>query len=125
MKYLYAIATMMICCTMLSCSKKSNPAPMAHTIKVTATGTADYTVVLSVIKSDATTGTPLETKPVSGGSYDYSTSLNPGDLVHLEIQTSLANTISYSITDNGAPGTSENGRELGSFSKLTADYTVN
>lgn len=124
MKYLYLIACVIISCSVFSCSKKNNPAPMAHTIKVTASGTAQFIAIVKVTKVDATTSTTLDTRSVASGSYDFTTSLNSGDMVHLEIQTSSENTVSYTITDNAAIGLQQSGRELGSFSKLMADYTV-
>jgi hypothetical protein len=126
MKYLYICLALFICISIASCSKKGDAMPTPHTIKFTATGTASMTAVVSVIKATATISTTLDTKTVATGApYDYSTSLNSGDVVHLEIQTMMENTVSYTITDNGTAVAQQTGIELGSFSKTTANYTIN
>lgn len=126
MKYLYICVALFVCVYIASCSKKGDTMPTPHTIKFTATGTASFTAVASVIKATSTTSTTLDTKKVdTGATYDYSTLLNSGDIVHFEIETMGENTVSYTITDNGTVVAQENNKELGSFSKTTADYTVN
>jgi hypothetical protein len=126
MKYLYICFTLLVCISIASCSKKGDAMPTSHTIKFTATGTASFTAVASVIKATATTSTTLDTKTVATGTpYDYSTSLNSGDIVHFEIQTMGENSVSYTITDNGTAVTQQTNKELVSFSKTTADYTIN
>jgi hypothetical protein len=126
MKYLYICLALLVCISMSSCSKKGDAMPTPHTIKFTATGTASFTAVVSVIKSTSTTSTTLDTKAVATGTaYDYSTSLNSGDIVHFEIQTMGENSVSYTITDNGMAVAQQTNQELGSFSKTTADYTIN
>jgi hypothetical protein len=128
MKYAFILLSLVCCLFITSCSKKSggSAAPVPHNIKVTVTGTAPFTVTLSAIKADETISTALDTKTVSSGSYEFNTGLVVGGVVHLEIQNSSGeNTVSYSITNNGSAGVSDSGKELGSFSKITTDYTVN
>jgi hypothetical protein len=126
MKCLYISLALFVCLFIASCSKKGDAMPTPHTIKFTATGTASFTAVVSVIKATATTSTTLDTKTVdTGTTYDYSTLLNNGDIVHFEIQAMGENSISYTITNNGTVVAQENNKELGSFSKTTADYTIN
>jgi hypothetical protein len=126
MKYLYICLTFFVCLFIASCSKKGNVMPTPHTIKFTATGTASFTAIASVIKATATTSTTLDTKTVATGTtYDYSTLLNSGDIVHFEIQTMGENLVSYTIADNGTVVAQQTNEELGSFSKTTADYTIN
>jgi hypothetical protein len=126
MKYLSICLTLFICLSIASCSKKGDAAPTAHTVKFTATGTASFTAVVSVIKITASTPTTLDTKTVATGTtYDYSTVLNSGDAIHFEIQTMGENTVSYTITDNGTVAAQQTNKELGSFTKTTADYTIN
>jgi hypothetical protein len=126
MKCLYISLALFVCLSIASCSKKGDAMPTPHTIKFTATGTASFTAVVSVIKATATTSTTLDTKTVdTGTTYDYSTLLNNGDIVHFEIQAMGENSISYTITNNGTVVAQENNKELGSFSKTTADYTIN
>ena len=126
MKYLSICLALFICVSIASCSKKGDAGPAPHTIKFTATGTASFTAVVSVIKTTATTSTTLDTKTVAiGTSYDYSTVLNSGDAVHFEIQTMGENSVSYTITDNGTVAAQQTNKELGSFTKTTADFSVN
>ena len=126
MKYLSICLTLFICLSIASCSKKGDATPTPHTIKFTATGAASFTAVVSVIKTTASTSTTLDTKTVATGTtYDYSTILNSGDAVHFEIQTMGENTVSYTITDNGTVAAQQTNKELGSFTKITADYSIN
>lgn len=124
MKYLYVLAIIATCFLTASCSKKGNPAPIPHTIKITASGTSPFTVTVSSILSTAVTATVLDTKTVSTGSYEFTTMLSTDDVVHLEIQTMSENIVSYNITDNGAAGAQQTDKEMSSFTKVTADYTV-
>lgn len=123
MKYILIVAALITCFSVSSCSKKGNAAPTPHTITITANGSAEFAIALSVIRNDVTTSAPLENKTVTG-SYSYTTQLNTGDLVQLSIQTSAANVVSYTITDNGATGLQVTDKELGSFSRVTGEYTV-
>jgi uncharacterized membrane protein YcgQ (UPF0703/DUF1980 family) len=125
MKYLYKMLLAIACLAVISCGKKNNNDTIVpHTIKVSASGTAQFTTVVSAIRSSEVTAATLDTKTVTTGSYEYSTSLNAGDLIRVEIQTSGENTINYAITDNGTTITQEVGKELGSFTKVNAEYTV-
>jgi hypothetical protein len=126
MKYAFILLSLIGCFLFTSCSKKGASGPVPHNIKINVTGTASFTVTLSAIKADEMVSTAIDTKTVTSGTYEFNTGLVAGGVVHLEIQNSGAgNTVSYTITNNGAAGTSDTGRELGSFSKITADYTVN
>jgi hypothetical protein len=128
MKYAILLLSLVGCIFITSCSKKSggSAAPVPHNVKVTVTGTSTFTVTLSAVKADETVSTTLDTKTITSGSYEYTTGLVVGGVVHLEIQNSSGeNTVSYAITNNGAAGVSDSGKELGSFSKITADYAVN
>jgi hypothetical protein len=126
MKHALILVALIGCLFITSCSKKGGGAPVPHNIKITVTATATFTVALSATKADETVNSALDTKTVTGGTYEFNTGLVAGSVVHLEIQNSSGeNTVGYAITNNGAPGTSDSGRELGSFSKITTDYTVN
>lgn len=126
MKHLYICLAAIICFSAMSCSKSGTPAPAPHTIKITATGTASFTAVVSAIKTTSAASQTLEAKTVTTGTnYSYTTTLNTGDALHFEIQTMSENTVNYSITDNGTIAAQQSGKELISFSKTTADYTVN
>ncbi|MEO7215000.1 hypothetical protein [Mucilaginibacter sp.] len=126
MKYAFILLSLVGCFFISSCSKSGSAAPVPHNIKVTVTATAAFTVKLSATKADETVNSAIDTKTVSSGTYEFTTGLVVGGVLHLEIQNSGAeNTVSYTITNNGAAGTSDSGKELGSFSKITTDYAVN
>ncbi|WP_143822062.1 hypothetical protein [Mucilaginibacter pedocola] len=113
------------CIVLFGCGKKGDATPTPHTIKVTVAGTASYSVSLSAIKAEETVSTALDTKTIASGTYEFTTTLTAGSVVHLEVQNSNGeNTVAYAITDNDATGTTDSGRELGSFSKIVAEYTV-
>ncbi|RWY52315.1 hypothetical protein [Mucilaginibacter gilvus] len=126
MKYAFILLSLIGGFFLTSCGKKGTAGPVPHNIKVNVTGTAAFTVTLSAIKADETITSAIDTKMVSSGTYEFTTGLVAGGVLHLEIQNSGAeNTVSYTITNNGAAGKSDSGKELGSFSKITTDYTVN
>lgn len=123
MKNLYVILCLVFAVYVSSCSKKGDAAPTPHTITVTVNGSAGFTATLNVLKTTQTMATTLDKKTVDG-AYTFTTTLNSGDEVHLEIQTSSENLMSYKITDNAATGIEATNREVGSFTKFSVDYTV-
>ena len=126
MKYAFILLSLVGCFLFTSCSKKGATGPVPRNIKVNVTATAAFTVKLSAIKADETVNSAIDTKTVSSGSYEFTTGLVAGGVLYLEIQNSGAeNTVSYTITNNGTVVKSASGTELGSFSKIAADYTVN
>lgn len=127
MKYAIVLLSLMGCMLLSSCSKEAGTvAPSPHTIKVVVSGTASYTVTLSAIKADETVSTALDTKTVASGGYTFTTGLAAGSQVHLEIMNGAGeNTLSYSVSNSGVSGISDSDKELGSYSKITVDYTVN
>lgn len=126
MKYLYICLALITCFAISSCSKKGDATPAVHTIRFQATGTASFTAVVSVVRSSATTSTTLDTKTVATGTtYDFSTPLNSGDAIHFELQTMTENSVSYTVSDNGTVVSQVSGKELGSFSKTSADFVLN
>ncbi|RFZ82747.1 hypothetical protein DYU05_11275 [Mucilaginibacter terrenus] len=125
MKYLYITAVLLGLAMFTSCGKKNDTGPVPHNIKVVATGSANFTALLSVIKSTSTTSSTLDTKAVTTGSYEFSTPLSSGDRVHFEIQTTGENVVSYTITDNGATAAQQTDKELSSYTKTFVDFTVN
>ena len=125
MKKILLMAGLMLCLFFAACSKKGDATPTSHTIKFSATGSAGFTGVVSVLKTTSTVSTALDTKTVTvGQSYDYTTNLSVGDVVNFEMQTSGENLLSYSITDNGTVVVQQSGKEVSSFSKISAEYTV-
>ncbi|WP_374948510.1 hypothetical protein [Mucilaginibacter sp.] len=126
MKYLYICLALIACLAVTSCSKKGDAQPTVHTVRFQATGTASMTAVVSVVRASTTTSTTLDTKTVATGTtYDFSTPLNNGDAIHFELQTMSENAVSYTVSDNGTIVSQVTGKELGSFSKTTADFVLN
>jgi hypothetical protein len=126
MKYAIILLAFVGCISICSCSKKGAAGPVPHNIKVTVTATAAFTVTLSAIKADETVSSAIDTKSVTTGSYEFTTGLVAGGVLHMEIQNSgTGNTVSYVITNNSTTVAQESAKELGSFSKISTDYTVN
>jgi hypothetical protein len=128
MKYLLVALALVLCISITSCSKKDAAVPeiTTRTIKVVATGTApEYYSTIYITKKGETNSTLVDTKTVTTGSYEYTTTLNVGDVMTFDTQTTAtSNTLNYTFTKNGVVDGQLTNKEMGMYSKITVVYTV-
>jgi hypothetical protein len=91
-----------------------------------ATGTApEYYSTVYVTKKGETSATLVNNKTVTTGSYEYTATLNVGDVMLFDTQTTAtANTLNYTITNNGAVDGQLINKEMGTYTKISVVYTV-
>ncbi|TSD64752.1 hypothetical protein FFF34_012700 [Inquilinus sp. KBS0705] len=126
MKHLFTTTAIILCLLVSACSKKSEPAPEApHTIKITASATADFAVI--IYTADSFGGTQTEVKNITvakGTSFEYSTQAAVGSYVFVKLSSDVSNSISYKIYNNGTIADQESGKIFATHTTATISYTV-
>jgi hypothetical protein len=123
MKKIAGIAFILISTLTISCSKKNDVQPQSHTIKITASGSDAFTATLSTLKTTDTKPVVADPKTaVKGSAYTYTGSFNAGDLVSVDIESDVANSITYTIEDNGAVVAQGDNKEIGTHETITIGY---
>jgi hypothetical protein len=127
MKKLFLLAGIVFCLIVTACSKKDNAAPanQPHTIKVTASGTADFAAVISAAANLG--ATPVVVKSVSvapGTSFEFSTEAATNSYIFVKISSDITNNITYKIYDNGNVVQQEDAKEFSTHSNETFQYQV-
>lgn len=127
MKKLTFITGIILCLIVTACSKKETAVPVnqKHTIKVTASATADFAAVISTADNLGASPTIVKTVSVATGtSFEFSTDAASNSYVFLKLSSDTENNITYKIFDNGTVVQQENGKEFISHSTETFQYLV-
>jgi hypothetical protein len=123
MKKVAGTTLILISILTLSCSKKNDVQPQPHTIKITASGSDTFTATLSTLKTTDSKPVVADPKTIEKGSvYTYTGSFNSGDLVSADIESDVANSITYTIEDNGAVVAQGDNKEIGTHETITIGY---
>jgi len=111
----------------MACSKKDSPTPadQKHTIKITASATADFDAVISTAANLGATPTTVKSIAVAQGtSFEFSADAVSGNYIFLKLSSDTENNITYKIFDNGTVVQQEDAKEFISHSAETFQYQV-
>ncbi|MEB0261692.1 MULTISPECIES: hypothetical protein [unclassified Mucilaginibacter] len=127
MKKLTFISGIILCLIVTACSKKDSatPANQTHTIKITASGTADFAAVISTAANVG--ADPLIVKSVSvatGTSFEFSIDATANSYIFLKLSSDVENNITYKIYDNGTVVEQESAKEFATHSTATVQHQV-
>ena len=124
------IKLLMIGCLFIaSCSKSADKQiqpeiKTPHAVVVRASGTADYTVIISTVKKGQSDQLPLySTSATAGTAVEYTSSITSGDYIIFEIKTTAVNFVNYSVTDNNLVVLQQL-NQLNSNQKISYTYQV-
>jgi len=126
MKNVLLALSIVITIVMSSCSKKSNPAPeQDHAIKIIASGTAAFSVIVLTAPTFGETQTALKSATIAAGeTFEFSTTAASKSYFFVKLSSELTNNITYKIYDDGTLSDQENGKEFGTHSTATVQYMV-
>jgi hypothetical protein len=127
MKKLTLLTGIILCLIVTACSKKDNTAPanQKHTIKITASGTADFDAIVSTAANlGAAQATVKNITVAQGTSFEFSVDATTGNYIYLKLSSDAENSIAYKIFDNGTVVQQENAKEFISHTTETFQYQV-
>lgn len=73
----------------------------SHSIKISITASADFSVNLSTRKNEETIREILDDKTSTNGKYDFTTTQNETNFIYAEIKSAGGGTLSYTINKDG------------------------
>nr|WP_067060428.1 hypothetical protein [Mucilaginibacter sp. L294] len=127
MKKLTLLTGIILCLIVTACSKKDSTAPanQKHTIKITASATADFAAVISTADNLGAAQTVVKNITVAQGtSFEFSIDATEGNYIYLKLSSDTENNITYKIFDNGTVVQQENAKEFISHATETFQYQV-
>jgi hypothetical protein len=127
MKQVKLIACIVLCISILSCSKKDTViSGTPHIIRVTVSGTQDFAITVATAR-DVSVSPVVKVSAkavVNGTTYNYSEQLYQTGQISLTIQSDVTNSISYTIYDNEKIVMQETNVEVDTHASFLTEYQV-